>query len=63
MHVKQVYKTWKNEINHSPRQNILALYSVLVQVRFITSKTKLDIYYNKLCMRLLALRVAEGFKI
>ena len=40
-----------------PGLNILELYSVLLQVRFATSETKLDIYYNKL-----DIRVAEKLK-
>ena len=31
---------------YNPGHNILELYSVLLQVRFATSKTKLDISYN-----------------
>ena len=45
----------------NPRQNILELYSVLVHVRFATSKAKLDIWNNKLGTRV-ASRVAERLK-
>ena len=41
--------------------NILALFNNLVQVRIATSKTILDIYYNKLDTRV-ASRVAKRLK-
>ena len=47
----------KCRVNYNPGHNILELYSILVQVRFTTSKTKLDIYYSKL-----GIRVAERLK-
>ena len=42
--------------------NILELYNILVQIRFTTSKTKRDIQYSKLSIRV-ASRVAERLKI
>ena len=42
--------------------NILELYNVLVQIRLTTSKTKRDIQYSKLAIRV-ASRVAERLKI
>ena len=42
----------------NPGHNILELYSVLALVRFAASKTKLDIWYNKLGIRV-AEQVAE----
>ena len=42
--------------------NILALFNNSAQVRIATSKTILDIYYNKLDTRGVALRVAERLK-
>ena len=41
--------------------NIFELYNVLVQIQLITSKTKRDIYYSKLSIRV-ASRVAEQLK-
>ena len=41
--------------------NILELYNVLVQIRLTTSKTKRDIEYSKLGIRV-ASRVAERLK-
>ena len=41
--------------------NILELYNVLVQTQLTTSKTKRDIYYSKLDMRV-ASGVAERLK-
>ena len=49
-------------VNYSLGHNILELYSVLIQTRFTTSKTKLDIQYSKLDIRV-ASRVAERLKI
>ena len=46
--------------NHG--HNILELYNVLIQTRLTTSKTKGDIYYGKLGIRV-ASRVAERLKI
>ena len=34
--------------NYNPGHNILELYNILVEIRFTTSKTKLDIQYSKL---------------
>ena len=45
--------------NYSP--NILELHNILVQVRFATSKTKLDIKYNKLRLKV-ASQVAARLK-
>ena len=53
----EVYKA-KIKFSENPYQNVLELYSVLVQVQFATSKTKLDIYYNKLSIQV-ALRVTN----
>ena len=39
------------EVTYYLGHNTLELYSVLVLVRFATSKTKIDIYYNKLGLR------------
>ena len=41
--------------------NILELYNVLVQIQLTTSKTKRDIYYSKLDIRV-ASGVAERLK-
>ena len=46
---------------YNPGHNILELYSVLVQVRFTTSKTKLDVFYSKLGIRV-ASRAAKRLK-
>ena len=35
----------------NPRHNVLELYNALVQIQFTTSKTKLEIYNNKICMQ------------
>ena len=48
-------------ISCNPVHNILELYSVLVQVRCATSKAKLDLYYNKLGIRVTS-RAAERLK-
>ena len=47
---------------HNLGHNILELCNVLVQIRFTTSKTKRDIQYSKLNIRV-ASRVAERLKI
>ena len=44
-------------LNYNPGHNILELYNVLVQVRFATSKMKINIWYNKF-----GLRVASGLQ-
>ena len=36
------------DLVYSPGHNILELYSILVKIRFTTSKTKLDIQYRKI---------------
>ena len=41
-------------LNYNPGHNILELYNILVLVRFITSKTKLNVYYIKLGTRVVA---------
>ena len=46
---------------YNPGHNILKLYNTLVQIRFTTSKTKLDIQYKKLGIRV-ASRVTERLK-
>ena len=46
---------------YSLGHSILEFYSVLVQVRFTASKTKLDIWYNKLGKRV-ASRVTKRLK-
>ena len=51
----------KTKKNYNPGQNFLELYSFLAQVRFTTSKAKLDIRYNKLVIRV-ASRVTERLK-
>ena len=51
----------KGKFSDNPGHNILKLYNVVVQVRFATSNTKLDIQYNKLGIRV-ASRVAERLK-
>ena len=48
-------------LSYNLGHNILELYNILVQVRFTTSKTKLDIWYSKLSIRV-ASRVAEQRK-
>ena len=45
-------------LSYNLGHNILELYNILVQVRFTTSKTKLDIWDRKLSIRV-ASRVAE----
>ena len=47
--------------NYNLVHNILELYNVLVQIRLIASKTKCDIYYSKLGVRVVS-KVAERFK-
>ena len=37
-------------ITYNPGHDILELCNILVQIQFTTSKMKLDICYNKLCM-------------
>ena len=51
----------KTKFSGNPDHNILELYNILVQVRFNTSKTELDIQYSKLGKRV-GSRVAERFK-
>ena len=51
----------KKKISDSHCHNFSELYSVFVQARFTTSKTKLDIQYNKLWIRV-ALGGTEGLK-
>ena len=48
--------------SHNPSHNILELYSVLVKVRFVTSKRKLNIYNNKLSNIRFAPRVTKQFE-
>ena len=48
----------KRKFSDNTGHNILELYNILVQIRFTTSKRKLDIQYRKLGIRV-ALRVAE----
>ena len=45
-------------LTYNPGHNILQLYNILLQTRFITSKRKLDVQYSKLGIRV-ASRVAE----
>ena len=47
-------------LNYNPGHNILELYNVLVQVRFATSKMKIDIWYNKFGLRV-ASRLQNNF--
>ena len=47
--------------SYNPGHNVLELYNILVQIRFTTSKRKLDIQYSKLGIRV-ASRVAERLK-
>ena len=47
--------------NYNLVHNILELYNVLVQIRLIASKTKCDIYYSKLGVRVVS-KVAERLK-
>ena len=49
----------KRKFSDIPCHNIFELYSVLVQARFATSKTKLDIQYNKLGIRVAARLVEQ----
>ena len=49
------------KITYNPGHDILELYNVLVPIQVTTSKTKLDIQYNKLGIRV-ASRVAEWLK-
>ena len=46
------------KLSYNLDHNILELYNVLVQIQLTTSKTKRDIYYTKLGIRV-ALRDAE----
>ena len=46
------------KLSYNLDHNILELYIVLVQIQLTTSKTKRDIYYTKLGIRV-ALRDAE----
>ena len=48
----------RKKISENPAHNILELYIVLLQGQFVTSKTKLNIYYNKPVIRFVLL-VAE----
>ena len=52
----------KGNFLENPGHNILKLSSVLVQDRLATSKAILDIWYNKLGIRVLS-RVAEQLKM
>ena len=54
-------QTTKQKFSNNLGHNILELYNALVQIRFATSKTKLDIEYNKLGIRV-ASRVAKQLK-
>ena len=47
--------------NYNLVHNMLELYKVLVQIRSIASKTKCDIYYSKLGVRVVS-KVAERLK-
>ena len=47
---------------YDPGYNILEIYNILVQVRVTTNKTKRDIQYSKIGIRV-ALPVAERLKI
>ena len=47
----------KTKFSDKLGDNIFEFYNVLAKIRFITSKVKHDIYYNKLVMR-----VAEPLK-
>ena len=47
-------------LNYNPGHNILELYNVLVQVRFATSKMKIDTWYNKFGLRV-ASRLQNNF--
>ena len=40
--------------DYNPGQNILGHYNVLVQVRFPTSKTKLDMWYKKIGIKVVS---------
>ena len=51
----------KRKFLDNPGHNILELYSILVQIRFPTSKRKLDIQYSKLGIRV-ASRIAERLR-
>ena len=44
----------ERKFSYNPCQNVLELYCVLVQILLTTSKTKLDIYFNKLGMRVVS---------
>ena len=48
--------------SYNPGHNIFELQNVLLEIQFTTSKTKLDIQYSKLGIRV-ASRVAEGLNI
>ena len=51
----------KRKFLDNPGYNILELYNILVHIRFTANKTKLDIKYSKLGIRV-ASRVAEQVK-
>ena len=51
------YNRWNYNLGHI----ILELYNVLIQIRLTTSKTKRDIWYSKLGIRVVS-RVAERRK-
>ena len=51
----------KRKFSDNRGHNILELYNVLVQIRFTASKTKRDMQYSKLGIRV-APRVAERLK-
>ena len=55
------FETSLHCVNYNPGHNILELYIILVQIRFTTSKKKLDNYYSKLGMRV-ASRITERLK-
>ena len=43
--------TAESKFSENPGHKILELYNMLLQIRFTTSKSKLDIWYKKLGMR------------
>ena len=43
--------TAESKFSENPGHNILEPYNMLLQIRFTTSKSKLDIWYKKLGMR------------
>ena len=59
--IKFLIRQGLNKISYNARHNILELRNILVQIRFTTSKTKVDVQYSKLGIQVTS-RVAERLK-